>query len=383
MSFKILHKDKNSKARIGILKTRSGIIETPFFMPVATKATAKYINSKQLQELAPAIISNALILSLRPGSRIIKKLGGIIKFMNYSGTTFTDSGGFQMYSDTLFLKSNEKGVYFKNPITGEKIFMTPEGNMKIQLDINADVAMCLDAMPLYKDSKEKIKQAVNQTLMWAERCLREHERLQKNISENKRQLLFCISQGGIHKDLRKYCIKELSKLNFDGYAIGGISLPEGLYQGNISKIKKLEQNAIKIHKKFAPDNKPCYLMGEGNPLWMLEAIALGVDMFDSRMPTQSARRGTLLTSKGKIKLLNKKYENDKTPIDKNCNCFTCTNYSRAYIKYLLKEDEPVGKELASYHNLYFMQWLIEEAKKHIKNDTFLEFLEKMKKIYWE
>ncbi|MBS3080728.1 tRNA guanosine(34) transglycosylase Tgt [Candidatus Pacearchaeota archaeon] len=381
MSFTITHKDKHTKARIGILKTKSGDIETPFFMPVATKATAKYINSKKLQEITPAIISNAFLLSLRPGVEIIRRFKGIKKFMNYKGITFTDSGGFQMYSDYLYITSNEKGVYFRNPISGEKIFMTSGENMKLQQDINADVAMCLDSMPIYKNSKEEIKKAVELTINWAEKCKKEHDRLQENIMKNKKQLLFCISQGGIYKDLREYCIKELAKLNFDGYAIGGIALPEALYGKEMEKAKKLEQQSIKIHKKFSPENKPCYLMGEGNPIWLLEAIALGVDCFDSRYPTQSARRGTIFTKNGKIKILNKKYEYDKTPIDKKCDCFTCKNYSRTYVRFLLRENEPVGKELASYHNLYFMKWLIEEAKKHIKKNTFIEFLEKMKKTY--
>jgi len=381
MSFTITHKDKHTKARIGILKTKSGDIETPFFMPVATKATAKFIDTKQLEELAPAIISNAFLLSLRPGVEIIRRFKDIKKFMNYNGIIFTDSGGFQMYSDYLYIKSDEKGVYFRNPISGEKIFMTPEKNMKIQLDINADVAMCLDVMPLYKDSKEDIKKAVELTINWAERCKKEHNKLQNKILKNNRQLLFCISQGGIHEDLRKFCIKKLSEIDFDGYAIGGIALPKALYGKEIGKAKKLEQQSIITHKKYSPENKPCYLMGEGDPIWLLEAIALGVDCFDSRYPTQSARRGTIFTKNGKIKILNKKYEYNKAPLEKNCRCFVCKNYSRTYVRFLLRENEPVGKELASYHNVYFMKWLIEEAKKHIKKNNLKEFLGMMKKIY--
>jgi len=372
-TFKIIHKDKKTKARIGILHTKKGPIETPFFMPVATKATAKFINSKQLEELgAKAIISNALILSLKPGEKTIKKLKGIGKFMNFSGINVTDSGGFQMYSKSIYIKSNDSGVFFKNPITGEKIFMTPEKNMKIQLDINSEIAMCLDTMPLYHHSKKDIKLAVKRTTLWANKCKQTHDKLQKNIDKIKHQLLFGITQGGIYKDLREKSINELKELDFDGYSIGGLGLGE---------TKQEQIKIIKLQKSILPNNKPIYLMGIGDPLEILEAIELGVDMFDSRLPTQNARRGTLFTSKGKLRILNKKYEFDKNPIDKSCNCLACKNYSRAYIRHLLKENEPVGKELASYHNLYYLQNLIKQAKQTIKNNKFKEFKNKIKKTY--
>ena len=381
MTFTITHHDKKTSARIGILQTKSGAIETPFFMPVATKATAKFIDSHMLEQTGTkAIISNAFILSLRPGLAFMKKIGGIKKFMNFEGINFTDSGGFQMYSDSLYVKSDDKGVYFKNPASGEIIFMTPEENMQLQLAINADVAMCLDTMPLYGTSKEDIKRAVEKTIMWAGRCKKEHDLLQRKIPAGKKQLLFAISQGGIHKDLREYCIRQLLKYNFDGYAIGGVALPELLYGGDIEKVKKMEQEVINVHKKIAPE-QVCYLMGEGDPVWLLEAIALGVDCFDSRMPTQSARRGTLFTFKGRMKISNKKYEHDMKPIETNCGCFACRHYSRAYIRFLLKEDEAVGKELASIHNIFFMQQLIREAKKAIKKNNFKKFVGGMKRKY--
>lgn len=374
MVFKIIHKDKKTKARIGILHTKKGGIETPFFMPVATKATAKFINPEKLTELnAKAIISNALILSLKPGAKIIKKLGGIGKFMNFKGINFTDSGGFQMYSPSTYLKSSDKGVFFRNPFNGEKLFITPEKNMEIQLGINSDVAMCLDRMPLYENSKQEIKEAVRLTTLWAKRCKQHHDKLQKNIPKEKRQLLFGITQGGIYKDLREKSIKELKKLDFDGYCIGGLGLGEK---------RKDEIKIIKLQKSILSNNNPVYLMGIGDPLEILEAISRGVDIFDSRMPTQNARRGTIFTSKGKLKILNKKYETDKSPIDKECNCFVCKNYSKAYIKFLLSQDEPVGKELASYHNLYYLQDLINQAKDAIKNNKFREFKKKIKKTYF-
>lgn len=373
MVFKIIHKDKKTKARIGVLSTKKGVVETPFFMPVATKATAKFINPEKLTELnAKAIISNALILFLKPGTKIIKKLGGIGKFMNFKGINFTDSGGFQMYSSSTYLKSNDKGVFFKNPFSGENIFITPEKDMEIQLEINSDVAMCLDRMPLYENSKQEIKEAVRLTTLWAKKCKQHHEKLQKNIPKEKRQLLFGITQGGIYKDLRKESIKALLKLDFDGYSVGGLGLGEK---------RKDEMKIVELQKSILPENKPVYLMGIGDSVEILEAIEKGIDIFDSRMPTQNARRGTLFTSKGKLKILNKKYESDKSPIDKECTCFACKNYSRAYIRHLLKENESVGKELASYHNLYYLQDLIAQAKNAIKNNKFKDFKNKIKKVY--
>ena len=370
--FHITHKDKKTKARIGILKTKKGSVETPFFMPVSTKATPKFINTKKLEELSKVTISNAFLLSIRPGVKIIKSSGGLGKFMNFSGINFTDSGGFQMYSKEIYLSSNEKHVIFKNPISGEKIIMTPEKDMEIQLDIGSDIAMCLDRMPLYGDSKQEIRKSVELTTIWAKKCKLHHDKLQKNIPSSRRQLLFGITQGGIYKDLREKSTKELLALNFDGYSIGGFGMGETFEE---------EMKIVKMQKNIFPDNKPIYLMGIGTPNEILEAISHGVDIFDSRLPTMNARHGELFTSKGKIKILNKKYQFDKTPIDKSCHCFTCKTYSKAYIRHLLKENEPVGKELASYHNLYFLQDLLNQAKHHIKKNTFKSFKEKIKKLY--
>ncbi|MDP2925622.1 MAG: tRNA guanosine(34) transglycosylase Tgt [Nanoarchaeota archaeon] len=366
-TFSIINKDKKTSARIGILYTKKGKIETPFFMPVSTKAAAKFVNPKKIEELgAVATISNAFILSIRPGTKPIKKLGGIGRFMNTILVNFTDSGGFQMYSKSFYISSDEKGVIFKNPVSGEKIFMTPEKNMKLQSDIGGDIAMCLDRMPLYEDSKKEIEKAVDLTTIWANRCKKHHDKLQKNIPKNKRQLLFGITQGGIYPDLRERSLRELLKLDFDGYSIGGFGMGETFDE---------EMKIVKQQKQILPEDKPVYLMGIGSPNEILEAISYGVDIFDSRMPTMNARHGELFTSKGKIKLLNKKYESDKNPIDKSCNCFACKNFSKAYIRFLLKENEPVGKELASYHNLYYLQNIIKEAKNAIKKGKFKEFKE--------
>ncbi len=380
--FKILYNDKKTSARVGKLTTKKGEIETPFFMPVATKATAKFVNPALLYELGTrAIISNALMLSIRPGEKLIRKMGGIGKFMNFAGINVTDSGGFQMYTKSIYISSNSYGVYFKNPINGEKLFITPERDMEIQLDVGSDIAMCLDRMPLYENSREEIAHAADLTALWAGRCKKHHDKLQRGIPPGKRQLLFGIVQGGIYKDLREKSASELKKMDFDGYSIGGLALPDDCYSGDKDKAKKYEYEAIETAKKIIGEGKIVYLMGEGNPLEVMEAISRGIDMFDSKYPAETARRGTLLTSSGKIKILNKKYSIDKNPIDKNCRCFVCRNYSRAYIRHLLKEEEEVGKELASYHNLYFMQKLFDNCRDAISKGKFLELKNRIKRVY--
>ncbi len=392
--FEIINQD--GKARIGKLHTKKGIAETPFFMPVSTKMTPKHINSMQLNEMKiPAVISNAFILSMRPGSKFVEKMGGIGKMMNFNGLNFTDSGGFQMYSKSIYHNSNDSGIYFKNPFTNQKIFMTPEENMKIQLELESDVAMCLDSMPMYEESYEDIKEAVRKTIKWAKKCKKVHDSLKKGFSKStegirgksdggekdslvlgntktKDQLLFGITQGGKYEDLRKECINELLKLDFDGYSIGGFGLGES---------REEEQEIIKLHKEMIPDEKPIYLMGIGDPIEILEAIGMGCDIFDSRLPTQNARRGSLFTSNGKLRILRKEFEFDNNPIDNNCKCFVCKNYTKSYIRYLLKEQESVGKELASYHNIYFLNNMINEVKIAIKENRFQEFLNNFKKEY--
>jgi queuine tRNA-ribosyltransferase len=294
--------------------------------------------------------------------------------MNHKGINFTDSGGFQMYSPRIYIKSNDKGVFFKNPISGEKLFITPEKDMEIQLDINSDVAMCLDTMPMYNHSKKEIEEAVRKTSLWAEKCKTHHDLLQKDISKNKRQMLFGIIQGGIYEDLRKKSAEDLIKLNFDGYSIGGFGLGES---------REEEFKIIELMEKLIPEEKPIYLMGIGAPLEILKAISLGVDIFDSRMPTQNARRGMLFTSEGKLRILKKEYEFSKEPLDKNCKCFVCKNYSRAFIRYQLINDEAAGKKLATFHNIYFLQKLIETAREKIREDKFKEFLEECEEKWRE
>jgi queuine tRNA-ribosyltransferase len=364
---------KEGKARAGILKVRGKEVETPFFMPVSTKMTAKYIGPDDLKSMgANAIISNAFILSLRPGDKYIKRRGGIGKFMNYSGLNFTDSGGFQMYTKSLYIKQDENGVEFKNPFDGRKEYVTPEKDMDIQMNIDSDVLMCLDSMPLIEESKEAISEAVDKTGKWASRCKEHLDFEQADLADGDKQILHGIIQGGIHADLRERSAKELVGLDFDGYSIGGLALGEA---------KEDEYKMIEVCKKIIPEDKHVYLMGAGNPLELLEAIHRGCDMFDSRFPTQNARHGGLFTGKGKVILTNKEFENDDGPIEEGCECFVCRNYSRAYVRHLLKQQEGSGYRYASYHNLWFLQRLMEKAREAIKEGKFGEMLEAFRKCY--
>lgn len=369
--FKITHRDKKTKARVGIIQTKKGKIETPFFMPVATLATVKYISSEDLESMkCRAVISNTFVLHLRPGEKLIKKIGGLGKFMNYSGINVTDSGGFQMYSKACYINSNDELVCFRNPFEGGKLLISPEKDMEIQLALGSDIAMCLDSMPLLSHSRKQVEEAVRKTTLWAARCKKHHDKLQR--AKKKRQILFGICQGGIYPDLRERSARELVALDFPGYSIGGLALGESAEQ---------EMKMVEIQKGVIPEEKPVYLMGEGSPLLLLGAISRGIDMFDSRFPTQNARRGTLFTSKGKLRLFREEYKSDSKPLDENCNCFVCKNYSRAYIRSLLKQEEGNGYRLASYHNLYYLQRLMEQARDAIKKGKFFGFKEKVKKIY--
>ena len=371
--FSIKKKDKSTKARIGVIQTKSGPVETPFFMPVATKASVRFLSTEDLEGMGTkAIISNMLVLHTNPGEKLIKKMGGLGKFMNYKGINVTDSGGFQMYSDRIYKRSNSKGVFFINTESNQEIFMTPERDMEIQLDIGSDIAMCLDSMPLMDQSKEQVAEAVDKTIAWAQRCKDHHDKLQSKLSHGKKQLLWGIIQGGLHNDLRKKCASAMVKMDFPGYSIGGLALGEP---------KESEYKIVKFTKKLIPETKPVYLMGVGSPEEIVEAIGDGVDMFDSRFPTQNARHGTMFTSKGKIKIKNSEYKEDRGRIDLECLCFVCKNYTRAYIRYQLRNQESVGMRLATYHNLFYLQNLILQSKEAIKKGNFKQFKEKIQKVY--
>lgn len=350
-------KSTSKSARLGILKTRHGKVETPFFMPVATKLAVKLISSKDLNDLGlKSIISNAFILYLEPGLPLIKKSKGVHNFMNYQNVIFTDSGGFQMASPAFLESINERGVSFRSPIDNSKHFITPEKDMQIQQELQSDVAMALDYMPKFEDNYECIKESVNLTYEWAKRCKKAHT--------DDTQLLFGITQGGTFPDLRKKSSELICGLDFDGYAIGGLGMGEG---------SELLHKAVKNSIAYMPKNKPRYLMGIGSIKDIVQGISNGVDIFDSCYVTRHSRHHVVFTRQGEVRINKQKFRNDFGPLDKNCSCFVCKTYTRAYIYHLIKINELTWKRLVTWHNLHFVRELIDEIKLNIKEDKFDKF----------
>ncbi|MFH1173731.1 MAG: tRNA guanosine(34) transglycosylase Tgt [archaeon] len=359
--FTITAKDGN--ARAGMLETKTGKMETPFFMPVATRAVGKSIGSDDYNDMkAPCIIANALVLSMQPGTAVIKAHGSLHKFMHYNGSIFTDCGGFQISQESMFVKITKNGIHFKSPFDGKLHILTPEKIMQIEYDIGSDVAMVLDEMAPYGSSKEQFEQALEKTHRWAKDCLDAHKELRKQ--DKKRQLLFGIVQGGFFPDLRKESAAYLSSLDFDGIAIGGVAIGEP---------KKEMYQALHASLPFVDEKKPRYVMGVGSPEDVIACVGLGVDCFDSVYPTQNARRHTLFTWRGKLDIRKSKYMNDLSPIDEQCDCFVCKNFTKAYMHHLARINEPVGKRYRSYHNSYFMQQLMRKMRESIIAGTFEEF----------
>lgn len=354
--FEIEAKDKDAKA--GILSTAHGKVETPFFMPVATKGAVKQISPEDLENLGiDALISNSYILYLKPGVEFLEKIGGVHNFIGYNKTIFTDSGGFQMLSKRFLKKINNKGAKFRSPFDGRDYFLTPEDVIDIQIKINSDVAMVLDHVNKYGDSYDTFRDTLKRTMEWGERCKKHHDK-------NGRNLLFGIVQGGLFKDLKEISIKHANKMDYDGIAIGGLAFGEPRSE----MFGILDYSMKKIDAK-----KPVYLMGVGEPTDLVESVARGVDCFDSRFPTMNARHGTLMTSEGRLAIKNKIYRHDEKPIDSNCDCFVCKKYSRAYIQQMLRLNEAVGLRLATYHNLYFIKQLMKDMREAIKEERFEEF----------
>lgn len=365
--YELIKKDSNTRARVGKLHTRRGIINTPVFMPVGTKATVKSISTNELKEIgAEIILSNTYHLFLRPGNDIIKNAGGLHKFMNWDRPILTDSGGFQVFSLQNIRKITEEGVEFRSHIDGAKCFLSPEIATKIQLDLDSDIMMCFDECPAYPNTYEYVKKSAEMTSRWAKRCY-------DYRANNKENALFGIVQGGMYKDLRLKSAQELREINFDGYSIGGLSVGEPL--------EKMYQVLDYITDEL-PDDKPKYLMGVGSPDALIEAVIRGVDMFDCVLPTRTARMGTAMTSNGKVSIKQAKYTNDFTPLDENCDCDTCKNYSKAYIRHLFKEKEILSSRLLSYHNLYFLSNLMKNLRKAILENKTLEFKEEFFRKYY-
>lgn len=357
----ILHQDKNSNARYGLLHTPHGTVELPMFMPVGTQATVKLISPEELKEAkAGVVLANTYHLALRPGSDVVKEAGGIQKFMNYDGPMLTDSGGYQVFSLTKLRDDiTEEGVTFKDPLTGNKHFFSPESVIKIEEDIGADIIMAFDECAPYPSSEKYMVNSVNRTLRWAKRCL--------DAKTRDDQAMFGIVQGGDYAYLRQYCAIELTKLPFEGFAIGGTAIGEP---------RIVEYHEVSLTVPYLPLDKPRYLMGIGSLDMMFDGIRKGVDMFDCVLPTRLARHGTLMTSEGRINIKNAKYKHDFTPLDPKCDCYCCRNYTRAYLHHLMKCEEGFGGRLCSLHNIRFLIHTMEEAREAIKNDRFLEFAAK-------
>lgn len=350
----------DGKARLGKLKTNYGTFDTPMFMPVGTLANVKTLTPEELYSMNSAIIlSNTYHLWLRPGEDIVDKAGGLHKFMNYNGPILTDSGGFQVFSLAKKKDISEEGVMFKSHIDGKKLFLTPELSIKIQNKLDSDIAMSFDECIPYPASYEYAKASTERTIRWAKRG--------KDVHNNNNQSLFGIVQGGEYQDLREYSAKETVKLNFDGYSIGGTSVGED---------KDTMYRMIDYAIKYLPIDKPRYLMGVGEPIDLLEGVERGVDMFDCVLPTRLARHGNAFTRHGRINLKNLKYKENFTPIEDNCDCYTCKNYTKAYIRHLITCDEMLGGRLLSIHNIRFLIKEMEEIRESIKNDRFQEYKEK-------
>ena len=359
-------KSQDGKARTGILKVASGQIKTPFFMPVATKASVKNLTSHDLKDTkTECIIANSYMLSLKPGADLIHKHGGIHKFMKWNKGIFTDSGGFQLVVPSLKPEISDKGVRFRNPFSNQKELFTPEKSMEVQIKINSDVAMTLDHVPYYRKDYEYQKEAVIRTNMWAVRCIKYHQEL-KDVYKSK-QFLFGIAQGGVYTDLRKESAKNISSLEFDGLAYGGLAFGEPPSEMFAS---------VDACNKIYPYEKIKYLMGLGSPIDIINAVERGIDCFDSIYPTKNARRGSLFVNEkgfGTLKIMSGKYKNDESPIQEGCKCYTCKNHSRSYVRHLLEVEENLGLKLATIHNIYFMQNMISEIRKAIDEERFTEF----------
>jgi len=365
---------KNESQRNGILKTMHGKVETPFFIPIATKGAVKTIEPHEIEKLGfEVILGNTYHLWMKPGDILIKENGGLHNFMNWNRAILTDSGGFQVFSlghrakarfGKSGIKLSREGVEFSDPKNGQKYFMSPEKSIEIQMNLGSDIIMCLDECPPFPCTYEYAQKSLELTTQWAKRC---KEYFNNNLkkygySEKKRPLLFAIVQGSVYKDLRQKSTRDLLDIGFDGYAIGGVAVGEPR-----EKLKKVLSWVIPI----LPKNKPRYLMGLGKPNEVVFAVKAGIDMFDCVIPTREGRHGRLFIQKknslkGKfyqtINISLEKYKKDFSPLDKNCQCPFCRNYSRSYLRHLLSISEPLGMKLASLHNLYFYKQLIEKLK---------------------
>lgn len=356
--FELIKEDPRTGARVGRLHTPHGVIETPIFMPVGTKATVKAMTPEELERLgAQIILSNTYHLQMRPGSDLIRKAGGLHQFMNWPHPILTDSGGFQVFSLGELRKITEEGVAFQSHIDGSRHFISPEDAMTIQNNLGADIIMAFDECPPYPAEYDYVKQSLERTTRWAVRC--------KDAQvDPKSQALFGIVQGGVFRDLREQSASELIALDFPGYAIGGLSVGEP---------KDLMYEVLDYTAPLLPREKPRYLMGVGSPDALIEGVIRGVDMFDCVLPTRIARNGTAMTSGGQISIKNAQYLEDFSPLDPECDCYTCQNYSRAYLRHLYKSNEILSARLFTTHNLHFLLNLMKKVREAIMEERLIEF----------
>ena len=367
IKYELIKKEQNTNARLGILHTNHGDYEMPMFMPVGTQGTVKTLSPEEIKDMKCGIIlSNTYHLWLRPGEDLVKKAGGLHKFMNYDGPILTDSGGFQVFSLAKNKKKDitEEGVHFKSHLDGKKLFLTPELSIQIQNKLDSDIAMSFDECPPYPVTHEYMEQSVLRTLRWAKRG--------KDVHSNENQSLFGIVQGGEFEDLRKLSALKTVEMDFDGYSIGGTSVGEGK-----DTMYKMIDDSI----KYLPEDKPRYLMGVGDPIDLIEGVIRGIDMFDCVLPTRLARHGNAFTRHGRINIKNLKYKEDFTCIDEECDCYACKHYTKAYIRHLITADESFGARLLSIHNIRFLVKMMEEIREAIKNDSLLEYRENFIKGY--
>ncbi len=366
--YELIKKDKKTGARRGRIYTPHGIIETPVFMPVGTQATVKAMTPDELKEMVDAkiILGNTYHLFLRPGDELVRDAGGLHKFMNWDRAILTDSGGFQVFSLSDLRNISEEGVGFKSHLDGSSLFISPEKSISIQNNLGSDIMMCFDECVPYPADYEYTKSSMERTTRWAERCKKAHK-------NPERQGLFGIVQGGMYKDLRKESAKQLIELDFPGYAVGGLSVGEPA---------ELMYDVLAETTPYLPEDKPRYLMGVGSPDYLIEAVFRGIDMCDCVLPTRIARNGTAMTTNGKVVVRNATYERDFTPLDPECDCYTCKNYTRAYIRHLIKCGEILGARLLSIHNLRFLVRLMENVRKAIEDDRLTEFRDEFYSKYY-
>ncbi|WP_269774720.1 tRNA guanosine(34) transglycosylase Tgt [Bacillus siamensis] len=364
--YEFIKECKQTGARLGRVHTPHGSFETPVFMPVGTLATVKTMSPDELKSMdAGIILSNTYHLWLRPGHDIVKEAGGLHQFMNWDRAILTDSGGFQVFSLSKFRNIEEEGVHFRNHLNGDKLFLSPEKAMEIQNALGSDIMMAFDECPPYPAEYDYMKRSVERTSRWAERCMEAHGR-------SDEQGLFGIVQGGEYEDLRTQSAKDLVSLDFPGYAIGGLSVGEP---------KHVMNRVLEFTTPLLPKDKPRYLMGVGSPDALIDGAIRGVDMFDCVLPTRIARNGTVFTNEGRLNMKNAKYERDFRPIDEECSCHTCKNYSRAYIRHLIRCNETFGIRLTTYHNLHFLLHLMEQVRQAIREDRLGDFREEFFERY--